>query len=299
MISLGRRPSSSLIRLPSHAVTNRGSPTGRQPCASTESIDDVAREREQRPARAVHVAARHQSRGAGPEHAARESADHGRTGERAIEPARAGLGVHRCRIGDQDEARLGLRAEVQQPPPALARGRERRQRRLLEVDRGEHGIRQPAAEQGDARFVLFLAAAADQAAGIAAEQQAVAERRAQELRQPLDRRAVGSGNEGDARSCGLPPGSRRPGRRLGRWRPRAARRARWRSSRTSTRAVQAPAPTSSCGITRASRARCLDPVAQVDVGEHRVEVARSERRRAAGRSCARATPPARTSRRRC
>ena len=92
-ISFGRRPSSSPIRLPSQAVTNSGSPTGRQPWASTESIDDVAGEREQRPARAVHVAARHQSRGAGREHAAREPADHGRAGERAIESARAGLGV--------------------------------------------------------------------------------------------------------------------------------------------------------------------------------------------------------------
>ena len=54
---------------------------------------------------------------------------------------------------------------------------KRRHRLLLEVDRGEHGVRQPAAEQGDAGFVLLLAAAADQAAGIAAEQQAVAERR--------------------------------------------------------------------------------------------------------------------------
>ena len=65
------------------------------------------------------------------------------------------------------------------------------------------GVRQPAAEQGDARFFLFLAAAADQAAGIAAEQQAVAEVRPQELRQPLDRGAVGGGDEGDREvECG-------------------------------------------------------------------------------------------------
>ncbi len=61
----------------------------------------------------------------------------------------------------------------------------------------ERGVRQSSAEQGDAGLVLFLGAAADQAARIAADEQAIAEVRPQELRQALDRGAVGRRDEGN------------------------------------------------------------------------------------------------------
>ena len=74
----------------------------------------------------------------------------------------------------------------------------------------EDGFRQAAAEQRDARLLLFLAAAADEAARVAPDQQRFAEVRPQELRQALDRRSVGSGDESDrdvelAASPGSPP----------------------------------------------------------------------------------------------
>jgi hypothetical protein len=65
------------------------------------------------------------------------------------------------------------------------------------VPAGHNGVRQAAAEQRDARFVLFLAAAADQAPCVAADQQRLAHVRPQQLRQALDRRSIGCRDECD------------------------------------------------------------------------------------------------------
>ena len=176
---------------------------------------------------------------------------------------------------------------------------ERRQGRLLEVPAGEDGVREAAAEQGDARLVLFLAAAADQAARVAADEQRLAEVRPQELRQALDRGSVGGGDE-----CDREVESRRRRRSAPSCSAASAIAASSRAPRPMALAKAIGPRRSGAGTDFLVRddpgfpARRLDPVDQVRVRQASSPGSVARAPRAAARSCARAARPARTSRRR-